>query len=402
MGRWTRVDVDSSQRQVSPARHVLTFSELAPGDDATWVGFTDPERRPPRSRAGPCHSARWKSEVAKQWAPQFDKATRPFQYALLQARSGTDALATQLRVALERSPDAIVGSLGGRAAYDTMSCESFHVVPDGSARCRPRVCSRSSAFSTGAHQYVVGGMTRGRGKKCIKGKASRGTPAPRCCMPSVKMSRLPRCSQPKHTSRRTKGLSLSWTTFTSCPACRSHAASWLSYLRDTVASNHVKTRMFGLCLRPLRWSTSVRMCGEVTSLSVPIGHPTGSRVYMQQNMMQRCGKRSSPASEERQLASDLLQGFLQMRLPTALQIAAFLSGDLRTPVRGVHWTQPPALFCGPRQGPKAGTDEAHILGAEPMQIEPTLTSRFVAYLWRQRAWLRPPRGPWGWHARARG
>ena len=50
--------------------------------------------------------------LANEWAPVFDAAMRLFQYAL-QARAGTDALANQVRAALEL--------LDGRSAYDTIS-----------------------------------------------------------------------------------------------------------------------------------------------------------------------------------------------------------------------------------------------------------------------------------------
>jgi len=41
------------------------------------------------------------------------------------------------------------------------------------------MCSHSSASSTGAHEFIIGGMTRGGGKKCSKGKAaSKGPLAP--------------------------------------------------------------------------------------------------------------------------------------------------------------------------------------------------------------------------------
>ena len=145
--------------------------------------------------------------LAKQRAPEFDAATRPFQYAL-QARSGTDALATQLRVALERAPDAVVVSLDGRAAYDTMSRESFLTALQDAAQA----CSPWSASSMSARPYIIGGTTRGGGERCIKEKAaSRGTPLLRRCMPLVSM---PRYSPPKAASRRMKRFSHSWMTST--------------------------------------------------------------------------------------------------------------------------------------------------------------------------------------------
>ncbi|OLP97981.1 132 kDa protein [Symbiodinium microadriaticum] len=62
--------------------------------------------------------------LAKTWANVFDEATRPFQYAL-QARAGTDALAAHVRTVLEWRDDAVLVSLDGRSAYDTMSRASF-------------------------------------------------------------------------------------------------------------------------------------------------------------------------------------------------------------------------------------------------------------------------------------
>ena len=62
--------------------------------------------------------------LAKTWAHVFDEATRPFQYAL-QARAGTDALAAHVRTVLELRDDAVLVSLDGRSAYDTMSRASF-------------------------------------------------------------------------------------------------------------------------------------------------------------------------------------------------------------------------------------------------------------------------------------
>ena len=62
--------------------------------------------------------------LAKSWADTFDHATRPFQHAL-QARAGTDALAAQVRSALSLRPDAVLVSLDGRSAYDSMSRVAF-------------------------------------------------------------------------------------------------------------------------------------------------------------------------------------------------------------------------------------------------------------------------------------
>ena len=61
---------------------------------------------------------------AREWVAKFDQATRPFQLAL-QARAGTDALAAHVRAALETRPGAVLVSLDGRRAYDSMSRASF-------------------------------------------------------------------------------------------------------------------------------------------------------------------------------------------------------------------------------------------------------------------------------------
>ena len=62
--------------------------------------------------------------LAKQWAGVFDQATQPYQFAL-QARAGTDALAAHVRTALSLRRDAVVVSLAGRSAYDSISRASF-------------------------------------------------------------------------------------------------------------------------------------------------------------------------------------------------------------------------------------------------------------------------------------
>ena len=62
--------------------------------------------------------------LARQFADVFDRATRPYQFAL-QARAGTDCLAAMLRAATELDADATVVSLDGRCAYDTVSRAAF-------------------------------------------------------------------------------------------------------------------------------------------------------------------------------------------------------------------------------------------------------------------------------------
>ena len=62
--------------------------------------------------------------LAKGWATTFDRATRPYQFAL-QTRAGTDALVAHVRVALDQDPNQVLVSLDGRSAYDSISRTSF-------------------------------------------------------------------------------------------------------------------------------------------------------------------------------------------------------------------------------------------------------------------------------------
>ena len=62
--------------------------------------------------------------LAQGWADTFDQASRPYQFAL-KARAGTDALAAHVRASLDMRPDAVVVSLDGRNAYDSMSRAAF-------------------------------------------------------------------------------------------------------------------------------------------------------------------------------------------------------------------------------------------------------------------------------------
>ena len=62
--------------------------------------------------------------LAQGWADTFDQATRPYQFAL-KAWAGTDALAAHVRASLDMRPDAVVVSLDGRNAYDSMSRAAF-------------------------------------------------------------------------------------------------------------------------------------------------------------------------------------------------------------------------------------------------------------------------------------
>ena len=72
--------------------------------------------------------------LARRYAETFNRATRPFQFAL-QARTETDCLAAMLRAASELDADATIVSLDGRSAYDTVSRAAFltklrEVAPD--------------------------------------------------------------------------------------------------------------------------------------------------------------------------------------------------------------------------------------------------------------------------------
>ena len=62
--------------------------------------------------------------LAAAWAPVFDQATRPYQFAL-RTRAGVDALSARLRATLESDARATVVSLDGRGAYDCISRAAF-------------------------------------------------------------------------------------------------------------------------------------------------------------------------------------------------------------------------------------------------------------------------------------
>ena len=66
--------------------------------------------------------------LAKGWATTFDRATRPYQFAL-QARAGTDALVAHVRVALDQDPHQVLVPLDGRSAYDSISHTSRLATP---------------------------------------------------------------------------------------------------------------------------------------------------------------------------------------------------------------------------------------------------------------------------------
>ena len=58
------------------------------------------------------------------WAPVFDQAMRPYQFAL-RTRAGVDALSARLRATLKNDARASVVSLDGRSAYDCISRAAF-------------------------------------------------------------------------------------------------------------------------------------------------------------------------------------------------------------------------------------------------------------------------------------
>ena len=62
--------------------------------------------------------------MARQFAPQFLRATAPYQFAL-QTRSGTEAVAHTLRYLAEKDPEMVVVSLDGVGAYDHMKRAAF-------------------------------------------------------------------------------------------------------------------------------------------------------------------------------------------------------------------------------------------------------------------------------------
>ena len=90
--------------------------------------------------------------LAKTWTHVFDEATRPFQYAL-QPRAGTDALAAHVCTVLELRDDAVLVSLDGRNAYDTMS------VHPSSLPSKPprRNWSPSCGYWMDSHRLTAGG-----------------------------------------------------------------------------------------------------------------------------------------------------------------------------------------------------------------------------------------------------
>ncbi|CAE7762547.1 unnamed protein product, partial [Symbiodinium sp. KB8] len=107
---------------------------------ATLAAQTDPARRPPKTRPSSCGQllaqARMPADVCKAVAiarlialRETDGgvglyATRPFQ-SMLQARAGTDALAAHVRPAFATRRGAVLVSLDGRSAYDSMLQAAF-------------------------------------------------------------------------------------------------------------------------------------------------------------------------------------------------------------------------------------------------------------------------------------
>ena len=98
---------------------------------------------------GDCFRRLVSRALAKGWADTFDEATRPYQFAL-QARAGADALAAHVRTALEQRPDAVLVSLDGRSAYDSMSRAAFLA---GLRSCAPELLPFVRLFYGGQSSY---------------------------------------------------------------------------------------------------------------------------------------------------------------------------------------------------------------------------------------------------------
>ena len=139
---------------------------------------------------------------AREWVEKFDHATRPFQFAL-QARAGTDALAAHVRAALATRRGAVLVSLDGRSAHDSIL---------GKLRKWHLNCFRSCVCSTGALPRTVGGIQAGDDGMLPSAKAvSKGTPSPPRVSPSD--STMPFRRRRKRSIPATAS-SPSWTTST--------------------------------------------------------------------------------------------------------------------------------------------------------------------------------------------
>ena len=105
----------------------------------------------------------------KEWAGTFDRATRPYQFAL-QARAGTDALAAHVRAALALRPDTVLLLLDGRTRLHALAAflTKLHEVPS---------CCRLSVF------FMAGPPpTAGQARRRLR---ARGPSGPRLVRPEA-------------------------------------------------------------------------------------------------------------------------------------------------------------------------------------------------------------------------
>ena len=148
--------------------------------------------------------------LAKQWAPTIDQATRPFQFAM-QSRAGTDALVLSVRAALDTRENAVIVSLDGRSACDSISRTSFL------AKLRevaPQLLPFARLFMD-KRLPIAGGMLPATCGRYAKVKAaSRAILWPRRFLRWDNTSPLPAPQRP--CTRQT----VSWLSSTSCTSSR--------------------------------------------------------------------------------------------------------------------------------------------------------------------------------------
>ena len=170
--------------------------------------------------------------LAREWAEKFDHATRPFQFAL-QARAGTDALAAHVRAALATRRGAVLVSLGGRSAYDSMSRAAFL----GKLReVAPELLPFVRLFYGSPSTYCWWDSA-GRCRDVAQAKAvSKGTPSPPRFSPSDSM--MPYRRRRKRSIPTTASSPSSTTsTWSRCrPGLRPPSTPRCVLLRTSVAS----------------------------------------------------------------------------------------------------------------------------------------------------------------------
>jgi len=153
--------------------------------------------------------------LAREWANKFDQATRPFQFAL-QARAGTDTLAVRAALATRRG--AVLVSLDGRSAYDSMSRAAFL----GKLReVAPELLPFVRLFYGSPSTYCWWDSA-GRCRDVHHG-ASKGTPSPPHYSHSDNTT-LSDTRQRHYTP--TTASSLSWTTYTWSRSRRERELPW--------------------------------------------------------------------------------------------------------------------------------------------------------------------------------